>query len=137
MSEPPLALLEDLASTAAQERWIVHATKDEYTPTYAEEAVLRAHGGHAGASGTAPFLPRPRWRRRSSGRRELPGPQRTSHDRTDLHGDFVESRGKTVQLRQACAALWRIAADEVLARVCQRLQVRLCSAAKGQPALDR
>ncbi|WP_374597682.1 hypothetical protein [Brevundimonas sp.] len=30
MSEPPLALLEDLASKDAQERWIVHASEDEY-----------------------------------------------------------------------------------------------------------
>lgn len=30
MSEPPLQLLEDLASKEAQVRWIVHATRDEY-----------------------------------------------------------------------------------------------------------
>lgn len=30
MSEPPLALLEHLASKDAQERWIVHASNDEY-----------------------------------------------------------------------------------------------------------
>lgn len=30
MSEPPLELLEDLASKDAQDRWIVHAEKDEY-----------------------------------------------------------------------------------------------------------
>lgn len=30
MSEPPLELLEDLASKDAQDRWIVDASKDEY-----------------------------------------------------------------------------------------------------------